>query len=58
MTVNRHTTDAFLGKRLNRFSKFWYQVKAVDPVHVNTISDFAYSPRVASPSSFNFVAKQ
>ena len=57
-SVTKWKSNAFLGKRLNRFLKFLYQVKAVDPVHVNMFSDFAYSPRGGQTQLFNLVAKQ
>ena len=58
MTVNRRKTNAFLGKWLNRFLKCLYQVKAVDPIHVNTFFFFAIDPRGAQPQHFYLVAKQ
>ena len=44
------TSNAFLGKLLNRSRKFWYQVKSIDVLRVIHGLDFAYSPRGAHPS--------
>ena len=52
MRVKEVLAYHFLRKWLNRFLRFWYQVKAMNPLLGRMFSDFVYNPRGANPSSF------